>query len=34
MEELKSIILFVDDSSWQAEAKIDMDLFHQVNATE
>lgn len=22
--------LFVDDNSWQAEAKIDMDLFHQV----
>lgn len=24
------VVLFVDDNSWQAEAKIDMDLFHQV----
>lgn len=31
MEELKKF-LFVDDSSWQADAKIDMDLFHQVKS--
>lgn len=24
------VVSFVDDNSWQAEAKIDMDLFHQV----
>ena len=29
-----SIVLFIDDNSWQAEAKIDMDLFHQVKVTE
>lgn len=27
------VVSFADDNSWQAEAKIDMDLFHQVNTT-
>lgn len=30
---IKKNVFFVDDNSWQAEAKIDMDLFHQVNAS-
>lgn len=31
---IKTSLLFIDENSWQAEAKIDMDLFHQVNVTE
>lgn len=27
------VVLLADDNSWQAEAKIDMDLFHQVDTT-
>lgn len=33
-EESEIVVCSLDDNSWQAEAVIDMDLFHQVNPTD